>query len=795
MNVLSRPMTVCVLAVVSASVVAFEVLLTRLLSVTAWYGDVSLVLSLAMLGLAQGSITALRARNSGLPLAPWVARRLLLFAVSLAGATVIVLTTPLGWSMNLTSVGSVLVVTAACTLPMAASGAIVARLMAESSMPVAVLYGVDLVAASAGALLPLILLGPFGGPAAVLLLASAVALLATATSVRLERAVAAFVSVAILASMLLTQWTHFGLELRFAKWGSRPERSQIAYEHWNALSHVLLTTPSEKRFSLWSPAPNFSPPTRLEAMAYVDGDATTSVYAYETIRDLEALRNDATNSAHVLRPSGPACVIGVGGGRDLEATLLFGHESVLGIEINPAMVSALQTASSYSPILKDPRVRIVVADGRTALAREGGHCEVLQAALVDTWAATGAGAFAHTEATLYTREAWAVLLRRVEPKGILTFSRWFDESRLGETSRLVSLAVASLLDRGVRDVAEHIALVTAGRVATVLASPEAFSSEDRVRLEELESMRGFRVVVFPGRPPADPLLRRLMTARDIAELSEAGASQHLDTSPPTDDRPFFFQLLSPSAWFHPLAVLRSRSAGVIEGNTTATLQLLVTFVAALSIGLALLGPTLIAAVRATHPPLRDVRAWIYFGALGAGFMLAEVALVQRLHLVLGHPSYALTVVLAGLLLASGIGSAWSPSLIRTRRAVSTAAVCAAAALIALPFVIRAVSNATSEASLAHRMAWSGTCAGAVGIVLGTLFPSGLRFRAREHDVQVALALNGVASVLGGTAALLVSVWLGISATFFLAASVYLVAAAVGPVAWAKNATGNRRQAS
>jgi hypothetical protein len=428
-------------------------------------------------------------------------------------------------------------------------------------------------------------------------------------------------------------------------------------------------------------------------------------------------------------------------------------------------------------------VRIEIGDGRTVLAREGGHCEVLQASLVDTWAATGAGAFAHTEATLYTREAWAVFLRRVEPNGILTFSRWFDETRLGEASRLVALAIASLLDRGVETVGEHVALVTAGRVATVLVSPEAFSSEDRRRLEELEAKYGFRVAVFPGRPPADPLLRQLMTARSVGELSEAGAPQRLDTSAPTDERPFFFQLVAPGAWLHPLAVLRARSAGVIEGNTTATLRLLVTFVAAVLLGLVLLGPTLIAAARATPSPRQDARAWMYFGALGAGFMLTEIALVQRLHVVLGHPSYALIAVLAGLLVATGVGSAFSPSLVRTRRAVSVAAVCAALALIALPSVIRLLAHATSEAPLALRMAWSGACAGVVGIVLGTLFPSGLKFCDRAQDAQVALALNGVASVLGSTAAILVSVWLGIPATFFFAAIVYLLAAAVGPVAW------------
>ena len=50
---------------------------------------------------------------------------------------------------------------------------------------------------------------------------------------------------------------------------------------------------------------------------------------------------------------------------------------------------------------------------------------------------------------------------------------------------------------------------------------------------------------------------------------------------------------------------------------------------------------------------------MYFGALGAGFMLIEVAILQRFVLLLGHPVYSLTVTLFSLLLGTGIGAALS----------------------------------------------------------------------------------------------------------------------------------------
>src|SRR5262249_13702427 len=157
-----------------------------------------------------------------------------------------------------------------------------------------------------------------------------------------------------------------------------------------------------------------------------------------------------------IRPTGAACVIGVGGGRDIESALHFGHDSVFAVEINPLMNDMLRQVRSESPILSDPRVKVLVGDGRAVIAAHAPHCDTLQVSLVDTWAATGAGAFAHTEATLYTREAWSLLLQRVDPGGVLTFSRWYSPGKTSETARLLSLSVASLLERGVRDPAQHI---------------------------------------------------------------------------------------------------------------------------------------------------------------------------------------------------------------------------------------------------------------------------------------------------------------------------------------------------
>jgi hypothetical protein len=782
---LSRRTTLIVLGLASGTVVAAEVLLTRLLSVVTWYALGFLVLSIAMLGLTAGALSATAAKRAGAPLRPWVAGRLLHLSIGLLAATMVVLNVPLTFTLDAASFGAVLLVIVASTVPMIAGGAVVARLMAEAEVPVATLYAFDLVAAAAGSLAPLAMLGPLSAPSALVALAGVAALasrlLAPGESPGRQR----LVLVACAALLAISQFSSRGLVVRYPKGTPRGEDA-LLFEEWNALSYVTLSGFSPQDFPLWSPGSKALKGKLPVASAFIDGEAGTMVYAYSSLDRLKPLESDATAIAHSLRPDGTSCVIGIGGGRDLLTALLHEHDRVVGFEINPSMVRMLRTVEAYSPVVNDPRVRIVVGDGRTELARSGVRCRVLQASLVDTWAATSAGAFAHTESTLYTRDAWALFLRRVEPDGVLTFSRWYDPEHLSETSRLLSLAVASLLDRGAAHPRDHIALVAAAKVATIVVSPSPLSAAVLTRLHESVEKWGFKLVAAPDAPPSDPVLEGLLQAQSIDALARVGEPHGLDTSPPTDDRPFFFQLLAPRAWLHPVEVTRHLGAreGALSGNVASTFELLLTLLGVLAVGGFLLGPTLVRAAKAPSPPLPGPRAAVYFGALGAGFMLAEIALVQRMHVVLGHPTYALVVVLAALLVATGAGSAISSRVLRERAHVGNAALAAAMLLAAIPFaVVRPLARASTDTGFAARVAWCGATAALVGLLLGMLFPAALRYCDRERGAPVALAVNGATGVVGGVLAVMTSVWLGIPATFVLAGALYAIAGLCGPARW------------
>jgi hypothetical protein len=659
--------------------------------------------------------------------------------------------------------------------------------MAEVDAPNRQMYAVDQGGAAAGALIPLALLGPLDGPSAILLMSAlAAACAALVASAGTPRRLALGATAALIVATLANNGAEHGLGIRFVKKGYPPrEHAAYSFEGWNALSNVRVRKPGivEKRDALWAASAATPRGIVRGAAAAIDGDAGTFVHHFRSVDELDLLKYDVTNTAHWLRPDGLACVIGVGGGRDLASALVFGHSRVLGVEVNPLLVDMLGKLGHESPILADPRVTVLVGDGRSVLTERAPHCRTLQASLVDTWAATGAGAFAHTEATLYTLEAWRSFLERVEPDGVVTFSRWYSPRSETETARLTALAVAALLDRGVTDPARHLTIVGADRVATAVLSPAPFTDADRARLTTHARELGFTILVGPDNPPRDETLRRVMATRSIDQLAEAGRPMGLDTSAPTDDRPFFFQLLAPRSWLQPSSLARfGDDEGVIAGNVLATIQLLSTFFAVALVALGLLGPALLRAAR--REAALPGRAAVYFGALGAGFMLAEVSLVQRMHVALGHPTYALVVVLAGLLVSSGLGSALSTRLIRDRRAASIAAVIAGALLILLPHaVIDPLARLTAASSLGVRALWTGAASGLVGLALGMMFPSGIRFIARDRGLPLAFALNGITSVLGSVGAIVVSMAWGIPASFALAGVIYLIAAWVGPHRW------------
>jgi hypothetical protein len=499
----------------------------------------------------------------------------------------------------------------------------------------------------------------------------------------------------------------------------------------------------------------------------------------------KSLMAAAPSVANVLRPKGDFAIIGPGGGVDVLRALCNGSQNITGIEINPIIVNDVMgdKYADYSFHLYDrPQVHIHVQDGRSYIRSSHEKYDVVQMTLVDTWASTAAGAFALSENNLYTLEAFREYFDHLKPDGMIAITRWeFRQPR--EALRVVSEATAALHQIGVPDVSDHFVIVADGglnedgRPVLVLAKKSPFNAGEYALVAEHVRANPNLVWLNPPAelagmqplPAAAEAFHKLIASNDPQGFARDYA---YNVAPVTDSAPFFFFTLKTGY------VLRNIAAGTGKGMDWR-----------INLGVVVLGMLLIISVLAvlaflilplalhhhtggTHQS--SLAGLLYFVAIGLGYILVEISLIQRFVLFLGHPTYALTVVVFLLLLSSGAGSVaarrWIASTTRLRQTISLIAALICLNLLLLP---RVLSAAVGE-PFAVKLLISGAVLVPLGFVMGMPFPSGLRL---IPTVEWAWALNAAASVLGSVAAMVIAIHFGLTATLACAAAAYAAAAA------------------
>lgn len=177
-------------------------------------------------------------------------------------------------------------------------------------------------------------------------------------------------------------------------------------------------------------------------------------------------------------------------------------------------------------------------------------------------------------------------------------------------------------------------------------------------------------------------------------------------------------------------------------------------------------------------------------AIGLGYMLVQLGMHQRLTLLLGHPTYALSVVLFSMLVGSGIGAAASAHLVpdgrETRAWIAIIGVVSAslAAMAAIPFVDAIAQTAVRNVIVGGSLA-------IVGAVLGTAFPIGVRLAAPAgpSTVEWMWAINGAASIVGSALAALIGLAGGSRAVVATGLGCYVLAVCGGLVARSRRQKG------
>jgi hypothetical protein len=485
------------------------------------------------------------------------------------------------------------------------------------------------------------------------------------------------------------------------------------------------------------------------------------------------LKYDIPYLANWLNPDAKVLIIGPGGGRDVLAALAFGQKEIIGVELNPIIVDIVREEfrDFAGNVYARPEVEIHVDDGRSFIARSKDKYDIIQASLVDTLAATMSGAFALAENNLYTLESFESYIEHLTDEGMVSFTRWYLPDAPGPTLRLAAIGVEALENTGVRDPRRHVLVVRSDTFGTVILKKTPFSEEQLSQAEEFCRELGFKLVCSPL--SSDGTEFEMLF--DKESRNTLYNEYPLNVVPPTDDKPFFFQMAKVLNPFKGREQYKSHPHIWKYMGVLWALFVIVTLFAALLLILPLF-------LYRSLKPRELVRHWKYLGYfvfIGLGFILLEIPLIQQFTLLLGHPIYSLAVVLCSLLFFGSLGS------LSTRRVLDdqilsflTKALC----LLALILVV----YISLLSSLVHSLMGLGTplkifltliLIAPLGFMMGMPFPLGVRLLSARSQFLIPMCwgLNGGFSVFASIMSIMVAMSYGFSAVMAFGGVAYLLA--------------------
>jgi hypothetical protein len=779
----------------SLATLAFELLLTRIFSVTLWNSYAFVAVSLAMFGLTAGAVMVHVLPRIFRPDRTWVhmSASCLLMGMSAIASFEAHRAMRVSPNLSLAALPLLAATYLIAAIPFACSGIAISLVLTRFPMQVSRLYAADLCGAALGCVVLGFILEASDGPTAVY--ATAVVAFAGATAFAADGAIDGLKRIASIAAVATAGFVLLnmliihdgGHSLVRLKWAKNQDEPAPLYERWNSYSRVRVfeQAPGPQAPFGWGFSSKMPDQWRSLSLALdIDASAATTLTGFHgDLSGLGYLAWDVTNLAHYVKSGSDVLIIGSGGGRDVLSSLYFHEKSITGVEMNQAVYQAMsRTFGDFTGHLdRMPNVRIVNDEARSYLARTPEKYDLIQLSLVDTWAATAAGAFVLSENALYTTEAWNVYLSRLRPGGMISVSRWYAHNRPYELPRLAALAAEALRQNGAARPQDHIAIVYnidpndthAAAVATLLASVDPFTPRELERLNRVAAERGFHILFSPLECH-DELLQTVVRAQDIAT---ATAKLPVNLVPPTDNKPFFFDNSRVNSLFRGNLWNETHGQGALL-ILVGLFGVVVVFSAAF-----ILTPLAIrSACGNGSGKMPGLRPTLYFALIGIAFMIVEIAQMQRLVVLLGHPAYSLTVALFSLLVSSGIGS-FSTAGINRENLLGSARLRLLGlmgTLIVLGLVSPTGVESFQSGSTPVRIAVALAMLFPAGFFMGMAFPIGMKWAAEEDADYTAWlwAVNGAASVCASVLAMIISMTAGIGIAWWAGVGTYLVAAVV-----------------
>lgn len=653
---------------VSGSTTMLEIALTRVFSVSLWYQFGFMIISTALLGFgASGTYLAVKKGALTGDLRLKLARSAALYSISILVAFALMtripmdplkpvapgVTNPTGATIEL--VAWMLVYYAIIIVPFFFAGLTIGTALSAWAKEIGTLYFADLLGAGLGALSIVLALYALPGQGAVVLAAVGSALGALAFSLaRLQRTnvtqvrnlrylpwalgVYALLLLAVVlpnAANIFTLYIPPSKPLSIAYDKATYPDMQLEYTGWTPFSRIDVMWQPGMKGQAWGLSGAYQGELPEQRFLAIDAAAMTAINGWDGDKaKLDWVNALPSSLVYRLTENPSVLLIGPGGGVDVLVAWANNARKVTAAEINPLIVDIMRTkyrefsGGLYSDI---PEINVNVAEGRSFVARSNEKYDVIQFSQVDTWAAAAAGAYSLTENYLYTTDAYSEYLNHLNDNGLLAIGRWHFEPP-GQALRLVTIGSEALKRIGVTDPAQHFLVVRAGDTANMFMKKTAFTAEEIAKVRAAAEPLQFTLLYAPDM--LGQTGNHFVDYFNAADKEAFYALYPLDVSPTSDDRPFFFEYYG---WTN-FGTFRS-------GKLTLTILL----IQAAALSLALILWPLWRFRKGNISTFGTRRFIIYFAALGIGFIFVEIGLMQRFILFLGHPTFALSVVLFALL--------------------------------------------------------------------------------------------------------------------------------------------------
>ena len=827
------------IGLLSACVLAYEVLLTRLFSIVLWHHFAYMIISAAMLGYgASGTVLTLLKEK----IAPHFGAVYLTAAAALAvlmpAAFLLaqqVPFNPLELLWDNTQPAKLLAVYLLMMLPFFCGGLGIGLVFSHFGKQASRIYASDILGAGAGSLgvIGVLFLVP---PQQVLSALTALALLAAAIAVvelkvRPRHGAAEPTGAGVAASHLLPQTANFvgnvskvrpkwlmevfvglavlaavalpGIQVQPSVYKDLSQAMNIAgarvvEERSSPLGQV--TVVENTRIPLRH-APGMSlnatsePPPQLGV--FVDGDGPSALTKFDGNLAPLAYLDQLTSALpyHLLssheqnRPR--VLVLGAGPGSDVLQALYHGSAAVDAVELDRNVADLVrQRFRDYAgKLYEQPGVQVYEAEARGFVNASDKRYDLIQVALLDSFGTASAGLYGLSENYLYTVEALQAYLNRLTPGGMLAVTRWLTLPPR-DALKLFATAAAALERSGVSNPAARLVMIRGWKTVTLLVKNSAFTASEIAAVKEFCRTRSFDLAYYPGMR-ADEANRYNILAQPYffdgaVALLGPQRQDFIDRykfyiEPATDDRPHFFRFFK---WNSVAELFALREQGGMPLLDWSYPLLVATLVQAFAASvLLILAPLALSRCRRTLP---TAPVALYFLAIGFAFMFMEIAFIQKFVLFLAHPLYAVAVVLCAFLVFAALGSwmagswlagHWQGSRWQAANKVTLAVIAMGVLTLLYLAILPGLFQALIHLPDAAKIIISVALIAPLATCMGVPFPTAMMRLAdtAEEAIPWAWAINGFASVVGAVLATLLAIHLGFAAVILLAVLVYAIA--------------------